>query len=56
MINPRVIRDSKGNIESFICTSCGNGVDKMWCNKCNQCRKEEERHQEILKAIKESNA
>lgn len=50
MINNSVTNGRE--IVGFRCFECGGIFKSMWGEKCNKCRREEERHQEILKAIK----
>ena len=53
MINNEVRRGMRDEVVGFRCSTCNSVVQSMWGTTCNKCRKEEERHKEILKAIKQ---
>ncbi|KKN49566.1 hypothetical protein LCGC14_0641310 [marine sediment metagenome] len=51
MINNDV-KNWRGKTIGFRCRECGDIFQSMWETTCNKCRREEERHQEILKQTK----
>ena len=50
MINNSVHKGDE--LVGFRCHHCGEMAQRMWGTTCNACRREEERHQEMLKAMK----
>lgn len=52
MIN-NSIRDGRGNVIGYKCFQCGDVVQSMWGTTCNKCRKENERHNELISEIRE---
>ena len=47
------VTDWRGKTLGYRCLQCGSIVQAMWGNLCNQCREDERRHQELIKAIRE---
>lgn len=47
------VTDARGKTIGFRCLQCGNVVQSMWGNLCNQCREDERRHQELIAAIRD---
>ena len=50
MINNSVYEGN--DLVGYRCNQCGEVFSKMWGETCNSCRREEERHQEILAVLK----
>ena len=44
--------DGYGVVKGYRCHQCGGVFQMMWGVICNKCRREEERHQEMINAIK----
>lgn len=46
------VQDARGRTVGFRCFECGDVFQSMWGEVCNGCRRKEERHQELLAAIR----
>lgn len=46
------IRDAYGYIEGYQCRRCENVFRSMWGDLCDGCREDENRHREIIAAIR----
>lgn len=48
------VYDSNDKTIGYRCSECGKVYSSMWGDVCDKCRAEERRHQELIKAIKET--
>lgn len=45
-------RDRHGRETSWQCSDCGKPFTLGWGSRCNRCIKEDERHRELIAALK----
>jgi hypothetical protein len=48
----RAIRNDRGFEVAWICEGCDREVTHLWCGKCRSCQAIEQRHRELIAAIK----
>ena len=47
------VRNKWGEIIGFRCYQCGKVFQQMWNTTCNNCRKKNEEHDELITELKE---
>ncbi len=47
------VRNYRGQVIGYKCIQCGKVVQSMWNITCNDCRKKNKEHEELITEIKE---
>ena len=48
----RSIRDDRVREIGWYCNGCGKPCSSLWCGLCKPCQRIEERHKELIAALK----
>ncbi len=47
------VTDGWGKVIGYRCLQCGDVVQSMWGTTCNSCRKDNDKHEELIKEIQD---